>query len=362
MSSTRSILGPFSSTFLISDEYQHSSFSCPVLPNSEDTDKQVSSEDVVGAGGRNIGIWRSIDNGNSWQAVDAPLIFSRGDGQQRTSIAAFAHSSEQPEMIYAATREVGLLRSDDKGGNWTRIAPSLPSKLENVAVSSDGRRMAVLGEEGGLFLSDDGANEWIRLDDPDRCPNPDENLPAGFVGESLLFTGDSLFAGTKSTLRSMPAYAGIYLSRDGGLCWSRIHDGVGIYGYKTLVEVPGEADSLLVLIFDSSQRVTSLTRLGVASGSTQPIWTSKAPIKSAILFDDSEPVHWYLATAAGEAVRGVSTQTTEGVYKWPRLWRCLLPCLAHSLALDGKGVPLLLARSKLYRVTEVTFAQWFLQR
>lgn len=134
------------------------------------------------------GVYESTDGGTHWTNVydgHIPFLVATSDGSSVTLVGiepfeGFARSadggrtwspSSQPEAFptysIAATQDGrvvalgvadGLLRSEDGGATWSTIA--LPGPTFAIALSDDGRTMAVVTRTTDFFRSDDGGRTW----------------------------------------------------------------------------------------------------------------------------------------------------------------------------------------------------------
>lgn len=57
-------------------------------------------------------MWKSVDAGASWEELDAPT---------RGAFAYLSVSRADPRVVYAATYETGLYKSEDAGGTWVEV-------------------------------------------------------------------------------------------------------------------------------------------------------------------------------------------------------------------------------------------------
>jgi photosystem II stability/assembly factor-like uncharacterized protein len=126
------------------------------------------------------GVYKTTDGGESWDKV-----LYRDD---RSGVVDISVHPGNPDIIYASLWEAwrkswgassggpgsGLFRSTDGGENWTEITrnPGLPQEglvgKIGVAVSPvDPQRVYTIMEndEGGVFRSDDGGDNWTRTND-----------------------------------------------------------------------------------------------------------------------------------------------------------------------------------------------------
>lgn len=347
-----------------------------------------TATDAGGCESAGQGLWRSADGGASWQSVNAPLrSVAAGQACLAAAIVDFAHSAAAAQTIYAATTNVGLLRSDDAGLTWVRVGQGgLPAELARVTVApGDGRRVWAAGARGGLFGSRDGGASWERLDGADRCPADGEALPAGLVIGALVATADALYIGTwldnwKPGIYPGPE-AGLYVSRDGGICWLRADDAEGRYGYAALQEVTGRPGQLLVLVksYQAGEGVYpyELWLFVAGQGRIRRLWaTCRA---AAGLLAGPGVAAWSVATDAGQVTTGsvdepagFATAACQSVLAtlfgndaiggrpWPPVRRCALPpgCLSSDLASDDQGTGLLLlAGDRVYRPDRVPWPQ-----
>jgi photosystem II stability/assembly factor-like uncharacterized protein len=103
-----------------------------------------------------LGVHESVDLGASWTRVSPPLDLA--------PLQSMAFRTGDERVVYATTPR-GLLRSDDAGRNWMRLAGGLPtSDIAALALHPDGRTLYAAGYgTAELFRSDDGGDSWRTL-------------------------------------------------------------------------------------------------------------------------------------------------------------------------------------------------------
>lgn len=143
----------------------------------------------------NEGIFRSQDDGESWQ------WWSLGIGRARSiQVDYVAVDATQPLDLYAATFEQQIERSFDGGRTWVRVDPIPGDPSPKILTVAGSGGMFYAGTLLGLFVLRDG--EWSRLLEDTVW--------------SIAFGPGALYAGTEQTLKK---------STDGGLTWSTLLSG-----------------------------------------------------------------------------------------------------------------------------------------
>ncbi len=127
-----------------------------LLEALHDGNAELFSTDVRGAE-----IWRSDDSGASWRRThDAPLrevtyTYGYYFGQVRVA-------PSDPERIYVLG--VPLLRSDDGGKSFVNVnAPTLHVDHQAMWIDPKDPGHVLLGNDGGLAMSFDGGETWLKL-------------------------------------------------------------------------------------------------------------------------------------------------------------------------------------------------------
>lgn len=120
------------------------------------------------------GIYRSVDGGRNWikvLGVDAETGASdlaMAADNPRVLYAAFWQHRRRPWQISSGGPGSGLYKSTDQGDTWQRLEKGLPATLGKVGVAVSPvvpQRVWALveAEDGGLFRSDDGGETFVHV-------------------------------------------------------------------------------------------------------------------------------------------------------------------------------------------------------
>jgi len=146
--------------------------------------------------GTHHGLYRSSDEGKSWQPVKIPADLAAMD------FMSFAQDPTSPKVIYVGTHNRGILKTTDGGTTWTQILDMGNADVHAVAVDSftpaQPKRWYAWSVDKGLFRSLGDLDEWKRQDDgpanPDIRTLQSVNIPTGMGGIWLYAgTADGLF-------------------------------------------------------------------------------------------------------------------------------------------------------------------------
>jgi photosystem II stability/assembly factor-like uncharacterized protein len=157
--------------------------------------------DVLYIAGPVIGVQRSEDNGESWQALNENL-------PSRDVIAFTAHRN-QPKTLYAVVADEGLYQSEDAGNTWKKM-DSGPTQTIRRLVHSD---MEGSMQTGWLYAVSDDA---VRLSMDCFCGwRLSGDLNAGQVYDVAYNVNEpkQVFVSTEQ---------GLFRSNDGGQQWEPI--------------------------------------------------------------------------------------------------------------------------------------------
>jgi len=148
--------------------------------------------------GAHTGLFRSEDRGRTWAKVSLPARHHAPD-----VMAVTAHPGE-PDVLYVATHESGVLRTTDGGKIWTAVNAGLGGlDVHGLAIdpNSPTKLHALVREKGdGVYRTTDGGQKWVRVDDGPAGETKvlaSVNIPTGMGG---IF----LYAGTAEGLQRNP--------------------------------------------------------------------------------------------------------------------------------------------------------------
>ena len=131
------------------------------------------------AGFYDLGIWRSLDGGNTWQSGNHPSFTGRwkGHGGNTTAIVA---DPDRPGVVWATNgqkndlAQLALMRSTDSAApsSWTPTA-GLPSGfiagLSLDRTSPKDRRTLFVTDGGNVYRSQDDGQSWALVFDSGSC-------------------------------------------------------------------------------------------------------------------------------------------------------------------------------------------------
>ena len=185
--------------------------------------------------------WRA-DSG--WQEVTT---------LQTSALSAVIVNPESPTTLYVSGRGLGIARSNDGGNTWQAVNTGLPSQDITALALHSVRRDTLFAwvSKGGIYRTEDGGDTWVQM--PDRGPTDHDvrglvfstlpgSMNTGWLYASTptgAFLSMDCFCGWRvaGTLPNNPMIqsiavdpvtpklvysagpAGLFRSEDGGLSW-----------------------------------------------------------------------------------------------------------------------------------------------
>src|SRR5881396_3849369 len=182
------------------------------------------------------GVFKSVDGGDSWEAVFKD--------QPTASIGAVALAPSNPNVVWVGTGEGnprndvvdggGVFMSPDAGKSWQLMGLRDVGQITRIVIdpaNPDVVFVAALGHvwapnaERGVFRTADGGKTWQKvLFVNDTTGVADLIMVPG--NPRVLFAGVWQFVRYPWELVSGGAGSGIYRSKDGGLTWERLKEGL----------------------------------------------------------------------------------------------------------------------------------------
>jgi hypothetical protein len=334
----------------------------------------VATRTISGCDAKDTGLWRSTDNGASWDAVPMDVLKISTSGCDLAAIYKFAAAPDAPQAIYAPTTNVGLLKGNLDGTRWEKVSSqALPPDLFSVAVLADEpETVFVSGATHGVYRRRAGEADWTRLDGQPTCaPSGDlQSLPTAVAQKAHLASNGKLVYVAGPQLNFNPPAilpgSGIYMSADGGNCWQQLHDADKRWMYVALATNPNLPDDVFFSAverdawnpFNPPHHIVG--KLNRASSGLMTLWDEKSMLYGVPLnlFIEPQGKSWYLSNGIGQLIRGSTTETTSeliGSALGFGACRFLYPCFSDVASDAQSEVPLLLADKSVYRWTNVSW-------
>jgi len=159
----------------------------------------INSSGHIFAGTADVGVFRSLNNGDNWTQVNSGLI---NLNIQPLAINSSGH-------IFAGTLGDGVFRSTDNGASWTQVKTGLANPvILSLAINASGHVFAGTSG-GGIFRSMDNGNTWTSVN---------ASLTNTKVVSLAISASGHIFAGTNG--------GGVFRSTDNGDTWIPVNTGL----------------------------------------------------------------------------------------------------------------------------------------
>src|SRR5881296_1457401 len=206
------------------------------------------------------GVWKTADGGNSWDAVFAD--------QPTASIGAVALAPSNPNLVWVGSGEAnlrndlvdgrGVFFSPDAGKTWKFMGLGDVGQISRIVVDPSNPDVVFVAALGhvwapnaarGVFRTGDGGKTWQHtLFVNDTTGVADLIMVPG--NPRVLFAGFWQFVRRPWELTSGGPGGGIYRSKDGGLTWDRLSEGLptGLTGRIAIAVGPTNPGHVYALI------------------------------------------------------------------------------------------------------------------
>ncbi len=229
---------------------------CEVWPMNHVKGDAASGTIYGGGGDQWFGpaVWKSTDLGETWTHSSEGLAYAEGEEPIKTVWSVAPANG----TLYAGVQPAGLFRSDDNGATWQHVSglrdhPTRPDwqpggaglNLHSIVVEpSGGERIWVGMSAVGVFHSADGGKTW----EPRNRGTRNDYMPEGQQYPEL---GQCVHCVVMAP--GMPDrlyqqnHCGMYRSDDGGLQWQSIENGLpSSFGFPAATH-PRDPDALFLL-------------------------------------------------------------------------------------------------------------------
>ena len=267
------------------------------------------------------GVYKSVDGGASWQAVNS--------GLGEDWVYEVAIHPTHPNVLYAATHSAGVYKSLDSGANWNAYNNGLGDlATRELIIDPQTPKTIYAGtwHGGSVYKSTDGAATWQSMSSGlsgakvfamTIDPNATQNLyVASYFGGVYQTTNggaswtpvglnpDFVYAvavdpASSTTLYASTAGDGIYKSSDQATTWERSNSGLIATSITSMLVAPGSPPVLYASVFGGGVYKST------DSGESWQVANSGLADKfvNALGMDTANPLTLYAAT------------NSSGVYK-----------------------------------------------
>ena len=219
------------------------------LGNQCDHSLAVSGQAII-AGSYEMGLFRTTDDGATWSRANHGIM-----------CADVSDLAENGNFIFAGTPYLGSYVTPDQGSTWNETGSNIPALFEIKAMASMNNNLYA-GTPSGIYITSDNGASW------NLCPGSVQ-LNVG----SMTTDGTNLYAGAN----------GLYRSTDQGLSWDSLNfPNVPVISLK----VQGNlilAGTMENFLFVSQDGGTSWTQLDDSNGLLHSDFTAVEIIDSVWL-------------------------------------------------------------------------------
>jgi photosystem II stability/assembly factor-like uncharacterized protein len=162
------------------------------------------------------GIFVSRDGGKSWSSANDSL-------SQNAHVASLAIDPHDPQIVFAATENHGLLKTGDGGKNWQVVKGGLPGLSASFAAINPSNSDNIFAGFRGrsLYISTDGGQTWKR--------SMKGIVPEASISSIVFDPSDP-----NHKVYASDIFSGVYRSTDGGNSWTLINNGLTMRSINSL--------------------------------------------------------------------------------------------------------------------------------
>ncbi|HWS86861.1 MAG TPA: FG-GAP-like repeat-containing protein [Pyrinomonadaceae bacterium] len=191
--------------------------------------------------GTGFAIFKTTNGGESWTELNLGIP-GAGPGANEIVI-----DPSNPQTVYAATPNRGVLKTTNGGTSWTQVNNGLPQDagfiplLRTLALDPSNPSTlftAFSGFPTGIFKSTNGGASWV---------NSSAGLTATVGGQTFTPSVNAILVdpSSPSTVYAATTGYGVYKSTDGGTNWAPSNAGLANRGVLALAARPGSPGAVL---------------------------------------------------------------------------------------------------------------------
>jgi photosystem II stability/assembly factor-like uncharacterized protein len=255
------------------------------------------------------GVFRSDDNGQTWMPANDAL-------SQNAHVAGLAVHPSNPDYVYAATTNLGLLHSQDGGTTWEQLAGGLPQQSNTLSVAIHPQKPEVVYagmQFGGVYRSIDGGQIWEHVS---AGLNPEASVTSIIINPkdaSQIFIADQM--------------SGVYVSEDEGTTWRVINEGLRTRAVNAMAL---SSDGLHLYAATEGEGVFRLDLNGQPPEPLTEMLQTPSPTAEMVLPDTPTAI----LTQTPEPTEENESRTGGG---WPCLGNSLILAVVAVLIVNGRS-------------------------